>query len=171
MSADAEHWVRTLGLVPHPEGGCFRETWRAEEARAEALPGRFEGPRAFGTAILYLLRAGEFSCFHRLRGDEVWHLYDGGPLWLHVLVPGGEYVRHVLGRDGARGERPQHVVAHGRWFAAEPAPGTDFALTGCTVSPGFEYEDLEMAERAALRAAWPGHAALVDRLTPEPGAV
>ena len=166
MSEDAEHWIAALGLQPHPEGGFFRETWRAPEGVAhDGLPHRFPGSRSLGTAIIYLLRAGDHSRFHRLRADEVWHLYDGGPLHLHVLEPGAGDRRLALGRDVGRGESPQCVVPHGAWFGAEPAEGTTFTLAGCTVTPGFEYEDFELGERAALLAAFPAHHALVERLT------
>lgn len=166
MSTDAAAWIGALGLVPHPEGGFFRETWRAPEAVGqEGLPPRFPGPRALGTAIIYLLRAGDHSRLHRLHADEVWHLYDGGPLHLHVLEPGAGYRRLALGRDIVRGESPQCVVPHGAWFGAEPAEGVAFVLAGCTVTPGFEYEDFELGERTALLTAFPAHHALVERLT------
>jgi uncharacterized protein len=165
MRPDADFWSRTLGLAPHPEGGAFRETWRAAES-ATGLPGRFGGPRALGTAIHYLLRAGERSRLHRLRADEVWHFYDGGPLQLHLLDPGSGYRRLVLGRDPARGELLQCVVPNGCWFGAEPADGTDFSLVGCTCAPGFEYGDFELGSRGELLARFPEQRALVERLTP-----
>lgn len=165
MTPGADDWVRTLQLVPHPEGGAFRESWRADESAA-GLPARFAGPRAIGTAIFYLLRAGEHSRLHRLRADEVWHLYDGGPLHLHVLAPGTGYRRLTLGRDPARGESPQAVVPHGSWFGAEPAEGAAFALAGCTCAPGFEYGDFELGTRDGLLARFPEARELVERLTP-----
>ncbi len=165
MTRDAEHWIRALRLEPHPEGGAFRETWRAAESAA-GLPGRFPGARAFGTAIYYLLRAGERSRLHRLRADEVWHLYDGGPLHLHLLVPGEGYRRLTLGHDVTGGESPQCLVPHGAWFGAEPAEGASFALAGCTCAPGFEYEDFELGSRDELLARFPGARALIERLAP-----
>lgn len=166
MGTDAEHWIRAFDLVPHPEGGHFRETWRsAERLAAAALPPRFGGARSIGTAIVYLLRGGEHSRLHRLQADEVWHFYDGGPLLLHLLEPGGVHRRIVLGRDVAAGQWPQALVPGGAWFGAEVEPGTPFALVGCTVAPGFEFVDFEMGDREALRAGWPAHHDLVDRLT------
>jgi hypothetical protein len=165
MCPDADFWIRTLGLEPHPEGGAFRETWRAPEA-AGGLPRRFEGPRALGTAILYLLRAGERSRLHRLRADEVWHFHEGGPLHLHLFAPDGGYRSLTLGRDVARGEALQCVVPHGHWFGAEPAAQTEFALVGCTCAPGFEFRDLELGSRDELLARFPEQRALVERLTP-----
>ncbi len=166
MSAGVEHWIAALGLSPHPEGGWFRETWRSPEQVPRAgLPERFDGPRSLGTAIVYLLGEGGHSRFHRLRADEVWHLYDGGPLHLHLLEPGRGARRIVLGRDVARGETLQCVVPHGTWFGAEVPAGAGHALAGCTVSPGFEFGDFEMASRAALLAGFPAERALIERLT------
>ena len=170
MSTDAARWIEALDLAPHPEGGYFRETWRApERLEAAALPARFGGARCLGTAIVYLLRAGEHSRLHRLHADEVWHLYAGGPLALHLLEPGGGYRRLVLGTDAAAGQRPQWNVPHGCWFGAEPVEGAAFALVGCTVSPGFEYADFELGARAPLAASHPAQRALIERLTSTAG--
>jgi len=166
MSPDPSRWIDELGLVPHPEGGFYRETWRSPEMLAKgSLPGRFPGPRPLGTSILYLLRAGERSRLHRLRADETWHLYDGGPLHLHLLEPGTGHRRLALGLDVTRGESPQCLVPHGAWFGAEVGEGATHALAGCTVVPGFAFEDFELGERDALLAAFPAHRALVERLT------
>lgn len=166
MSRSAEYWIRTLSLQPHPEGGCFRETWRsAEHVTADGLPGRFAGPRSLGTSIYYLLRSGERSDLHRLRADEVWHFHDGGGLRLQLITPAGEHVELKLGLDAAAGETPQVVVPNGSWFAAEPAPGTEWVLVGCSVAPGFEYGDFEMGDREDLLARHPRHHELVSRFT------
>jgi predicted cupin superfamily sugar epimerase len=164
MSPSAERWIRELGLAPHPEGGWFRETWRASETlEASALPARFGAPRVLGTAILYLLPGGEHSRLHRLRADEVWHFHDGGPLHLHLLTPGRGHERLVLGRNVGAGERLQAVVPYGTWFGAE-ATG-EFALAGCTLAPGFEYADFELASPAALLAEFPAEREWIERLT------
>ncbi len=166
MSRDAAYWIRALGLAPHPEGGFFRETWRATEiVAADALPARFAGARSLGTAIAYLLPGGGRSRLHRLRADEVWHLYEGGPLELHLLVAGGGHERIVLGRDVERGERLQAVVPHGTWFGAEAPAGTPYALVGCTVAPGFEFADFELGSREALLAQYPAARECIERLT------
>lgn len=163
MSPEAQHWIQTLALTRHPEGGWFRETFRTSETlTAAALPGRFGGPRAFSTSILYLLDAGERSHFHRLRSDEVWWHHGGGGVRLHLLAPEG--VRRL--EVGV--ESPQAVVPHGTWFAAEPIAGAAFALVGCSVSPGFEFEDFELASRTALLAEYPAHRELVMRFTRTP---
>lgn len=160
MSPEAERQAHVLGLGPHPEGGWFREVFRSpERVPREALPPRFGGERALATSILYLLAAGERSRFHRLRADEQWCHHAGGAVHLHLLGPGGAR-RLVVG-----GDTPQVTVPHGTWFAAEPEPGTAFALAGCIVSPGFEFEDFELAERARLLAEFPDARELVMRFT------
>jgi predicted cupin superfamily sugar epimerase len=161
----AEDLVRELALSPHPEGGWFRETWRSpERLPAPALPPGFTGERSWSTAILYLLPAGQRSCFHRLRADETWWHHAGGAMWLHLLRPDGATCIVLDGR------RPQAVVPHGTWFAAEPEPGAPWSLVGCGTSPGFEYEDFELATRAALLAEHPAEQELVRRFTPGPEA-
>ncbi len=167
MSRTARDWIRALDLAPHPEGGWFRETWRsAESVAGDALPGRFAGARALGTAIYYLLEAGEFSRFHRLEADELWHLYDGGPLELHLLIEGRHEMLR-LGLDLERGESPQHRVPHGVWFAAMPARGAEFALAGCTVTPGFDFADWRLGPRHHLLEAFPGARDVIERFTDE----
>jgi len=154
-----------LGLLPHPEGGYYRENYRSPElCPRRALPGRFPGDRCFSTAIYYLLGRGDFSAFHRIRSDECWHFYAGQALHLHVIDPDGAYKLARLGGDILRGEVFQEVVPAGCWFAAEPAPGSDFSLLGCTVSPGFDFADFELAEADALAALFPARAPVIKRL-------
>lgn len=149
--------VRALGLQPHPEGGYYKETYRAP-ARVDTP----RGVRAAGTAIYYLLPRGTFAAWHRVTSDEVWHFYDGASLTLYLLGEGGlETV--VLGRDVARGERPQVVVPAGVLQAA--VPRGDYTLTGCTVAPGFDFADWEMPPREELLARYPEHAELMRQLT------
>lgn len=162
----AAEWVKALGLMRHPEGGWYRETYRSAETLARAhLPGRFTGDRAFSTTIYYLLEAGDFSALHRIRQDEGWHFYDGWPLELHLLSPAGEHSRVLLGRDPERGLFPQAVAPAGWLFGA--ASTGEYSLLGCTVAPGFDFADFEMPARAQLLAAHPRHAELIGRLTRE----
>ena len=134
---DADEIIAELGLRPHPEGGHFAETWRAEMAAGE---------RPAGTAIYYLLRAGERSHWHRVDAAEVWHYYAGEPLLLSIAGASGDAVadRHVLGPDLSDGQRPQLVVPAGDWQAAESLGA--WTLVGCTVSPGFEFDGFELAQ-------------------------
>ncbi len=156
--------VRQLGLMPHPEGGYFRESYRAATAiPAGALDRRYGGDRATSTAIYYLLEAGQRSALHRLRSDEVFHFYAGDPLNIIEIAPDGRLTETLLGADLAAGAIPQHVIPAGAWFGAVPAGR--FSLVGCTVAPGFDFADFELAETAALLAAFPQHAAWIERLT------
>ena len=163
---DANYWIEKLGLAPHPEGGYFRETYRAaERIAADALPPRFAGDRSFSTAIYFLLTSDRFSAFHRIQQDELWHFHAGDPLTIHVIDGDGELTVVEMGADAERGQVWQAVVPAQSVFAAEVrAPGA-FALVGCTVAPGFEFDDFEMPPRADLLAHYPQHADLVTRLT------
>jgi predicted cupin superfamily sugar epimerase len=164
--SEAQAWIRRLDLKPHAEGGWFREIYRSPETVAKsALPARFPGDRAFGTSIYFLLAPGEISLFHRLRADEIWHLYEGGPAVLHVLTPEGSYERLVLGRDAEHGQAHQQILPAGCWFGAELEPGVPFLLAGCTLAPGFEYADFELGRRGGLKTKYPAQADLIDRLT------
>jgi predicted cupin superfamily sugar epimerase len=109
---DAKVWIDALQLRPHPEGGYYRETYRAgERVERSALPARFSGDRAFSTAIYYLLQGDDFSALHRIKQDEVWHFYDGSPITVHVIDREGNYSATRVGRNPAAGELPQAVVA------------------------------------------------------------
>lgn len=161
LSDEVSSLVTTLGLAPHPEGGFYRETWRAPLV----LTGLPHGaPRAAHTAIYYLLPVGTFSAIHRVSSDEVWHHYDGDAVDLHLVDDRGRHHVEVLGRDLAKGERPQHVVPAGVWQAAMPR-GSRYALCGCTVAPGFDFADFEMPSRAAMVELFPQHAELMTKLT------
>ncbi|HVO04623.1 MAG TPA: cupin domain-containing protein [Candidatus Cybelea sp.] len=156
--------VAALDLKPHPEGGWYRETYRAEETiPLEGLPKRFDGARYISTAIYYLLEAGQRSRLHRIKSDEVWHFYAGDPLAIVEISPAGALKETRLGTDLARGLQPQHVVPAGAWFGAAPAIGSRYALVGCTVAPGFAFDDFELGAHAALLAAFPQHAAWIRR--------
>ncbi|MDQ4130618.1 MAG: cupin domain-containing protein [Actinomycetota bacterium] len=160
MHPDAVWLIRTLGLAPHPEGGYYRETFRAQHV-VEPFPG---GQRAASTAIYYLLPAGSFSALHRVCWDEAWHHYDGDPVDLHLLDRSGDYRIVRLGSRWDAGERPQYVVPGGAWQAAVSV-GDRFALCGCTVAPGFDFADFELASRADLLERFPGQREVITSLT------
>lgn len=165
MPLGASDVIRLLELSPHPEGGYFRETFRAEKLPFD-LPGR--GLRSASTAIYFLLQQGDFSAFHQIRSDEAWHHYLGAPLELH-LIDAGAHTRLLLGSDLEQGERPQAVVPAGALQAARVLRGAgsaeDFALVGCTVAPGFDFSDFEMPGRASLLVEHPQHRELIEGLT------
>lgn len=135
MTLSAADIIARLHLAPHPEGGYFRETWRAEEP---------EGERAAGTAIYFLLKAGEQSHWHKVDATEIWHYYAGAPLILSLSATDqGPCMDHILGPDLAVGESPQIIVPKSHWQAARTTG--DWTLVGCTVSPGFNFEGFTLA--------------------------
>lgn len=162
---DARYFINHMNLQSHPEGGYFKETYRAAEfIAAEALPARFEGERSFSTAIYYLLEQGAFSAFHRIKSDECWHFYAGETLLIHVIENDGKYYCVKLGQDVVAGETFQFVVPATAWFAAEPAENTSFSLVGCTVAPGFDFTDFEMADQQTLLTKFPARKDVINRL-------
>lgn len=164
-STDIQTIVDRLQLERHREGGWFRETYRSSDPIPEsALPLGFSGSRATSTAIYYLLRAGDFSAFHRIKSDEVWHFYAGTSLILHVIGHDRVYRQCLLGERLDLGEHYQVVVPKESWFAAE-VKDQGYVLAGCTVSPGFDYRDFELADRHELTALYPEHQYLIERLT------
>lgn len=162
---NAEQLVKHFNLLPHPEGGYYKETYRsAETVAATALPERFTGDRNFSTAIYFLLEKGNFSAFHKIKSDECWHFYAGGALLIHIIHLDGTLETVRLGNNIDSGESFQHVVPAGCWFASEPAPGSAFSFVGCTVAPGFDFADFEMADADELVRSYPKHKATIKRL-------
>jgi predicted cupin superfamily sugar epimerase len=166
MSKDAKYWIGKLNLTPHPEGGYFRQTYRSGLVlKKEALPTNFAGPRSASTAIYFLLDGENFSAFHRIRSDELWHFYAGDSLEIHVIDPKGAYSRILLGNSPDAGEDFQAVVKAGCWFASCVQNPNSFALVGCTVAPGFDFEDFELAKCLDLSQRFPQHKSLIENLT------
>ena len=162
----ASHWIESLGMQQHPEGGWFREVYRsAELIPREGLPSRFNGVRAFSTAIYFLLNQTDFSALHRIRQDEVWHFYDGSSLTIHIIDPEGHYSTARLGQDLKAGEQPMAVVQAGCFFGATVNDRESFSLVGCTVAPGFDFDDFEMPSREQLLEQFPQHQQLIEMLT------
>jgi hypothetical protein len=168
----AEEVKKILGLTPHSrEGGYYIRSYESGEMLpANAfIDGRYPGSRHTGTAIYYLLEPGTFSEMHRLRSDEIFHFYAGDPIeMLQLHARGcGEVIR--IGNRLDQGERPQIVVRRHVWQGSHLARGGQWALLGCTVSPGFEFEDYETESRAALCAGWPAFTQLITELTQPAG--
>jgi len=164
----ADEVKKLLGLQPHPcEGGWYVRTYEAAETVDAAAFGdaRYNGERRTGTAIYYLLEPDTFSEMHRLQSDEVFHFYAGDAVEMLQLREGGRGATIVIGNDLLRGQRPQAVVERGVWQGSQLVKGGRWALLGCTVSPGFEFEDYETGERAELSAGWPEFAEEIKVLT------
>jgi predicted cupin superfamily sugar epimerase len=153
----AEDLIKWFNLIKHPEGGYFRESYRAQEIiPQQALPSRYRGSRAYSTAIYFLLPSGAVSRLHRLHSDEIWHFYLGYPLELLQISPEGCIEKIFLGQDIKSGEKLQHTVPAGCWFGARPYGDAGFSFVGCTVAPGFEFADFELADTAELAKTFPG---------------
>ena len=166
MSHRADYWIKKLGLHNHPEGGYFKETYRSvEKIPQQDPPEKYEGDRNFSTAIYFLLKQEEFSAFHRLKGDELWHYHAGDPLEIFVINPDGSLEKFYLGPDMDAGEQPQVVIYKNRWFGAKVNNPKGYTLMSCTMTPGFEFADFELAEQAELIRAHPQHKELIKRLT------
>ncbi|WP_373058147.1 cupin domain-containing protein [Zunongwangia sp. H14] len=162
---EAREIIKKLDLKPHPEGGYFRETYRSKEEIEEAhLPG-FDSKRNFSTCIYFLLTSSTFSAFHKIKQDEIWHFYDGAPIRLHLISEEGEHSEVIIGKNFSAGEVPQFVVPGGYWFAATVAEEDSYTLVGCTVSPGFDFEDFILGERKELQKKFPQHHKLISHLT------
>jgi len=162
----AQDWINHLKLQAHPEGGYFRESYRCKESLpAVNLPNRFDQAHSFSTAIYYLLEAPKFSAFHRIKQDELWHFYQGSAMTIHVITAAGEYQTLLLGNKPKQNQSFQHTVKAGDWFAASVNEPNDFALVGCTVAPGFEFADFELADRAQLSELFPQHKQIIKALS------
>lgn len=157
--------IQQYNLLPHPEGGWYKQTYKSTEyISAAALPERFGGDRPFSTAIYFLLEKGNYSAFHRIKSDECWHFYLGDPLEIIVLQPNGELAVTTLGSDSTKGHLFQYVVPAGCWFASRPAPGSQYCFVGCTVAPGFDFADFEMANGEHLIIEYPQHSTMIREL-------
>ncbi len=152
-------------LQPHPEGGWYKETYRSKESIGSlALPSRYGSSRVFCTFIYFLLEKGEFSAFHKIQSDEAWHFYAGDPMQVFILEEDGSLTTIELGSDVKKGQLFHYVVPANHWFASRPSPGSAFSFTGCTVAPGFEFSDFQLADADTLSAAYPKYAELIREL-------
>jgi predicted cupin superfamily sugar epimerase len=152
-------------LRSHPEGGYYLETYRSKEMiPSDALPDRFKGGRSFSTSIYFLLEGKQFSAFHRIQADELWHFYDGVGLHIYVIYPDGIGDVLKLGDDLANGYSFQHIVPSGSWFASKPADENGFSFVGCTVAPGFDFADFELADKRQLIKQYPEHEEWISNL-------
>lgn len=157
MHLEARRIVEELSLEPHPEGGYFRQTFRS----ASRVTTQGGTTRTALTSIFFLVTDEAFSTFHRLTSDEAWHYYRGNPLAIELIDPDGRHEQRILGETAGA----QTVIPAGTWFAAHVLDAGGYALVGCDVAPGFEFEDFAMASRAELTAAFPQHAVLIGRWT------
>ncbi len=161
---NAAFYINHLQLQPHPEGGYYKETYRSTQNIPAAALYNFDGERCYSTVIYYLLEQTDFSAFHKIKSDECWHYYAGDVLLIHVLYNDENYKCIKLGSAIDKDEMLQFVVPANTWFAAECAEESLFVLTGCTVAPGFDFADFEMADKKNLLQVFPQHKFIIERM-------
>lgn len=159
--SSARFYIDQLELLPHPEGGYYKEVFRDPVTYPPHK--EFKEERNYSTSIYYLLEKGDRSSFHRIKSDEVWHHYDGGCILIHYFE-NDILITKKLGKNLREGESLQIVVPKNSWFAAEPANNCTFALMGCTVSPGFDFRDFEMAKISDVEAYLPEYDNIIKKL-------
>jgi predicted cupin superfamily sugar epimerase len=161
----ADYWIQHLQLKAHPEGGFYKETYRSAELISKSgLPSRFPADRTFSTAIYFLLRSADRSLFHRIKSDELWHYHAGSSLSIYVLDNAGLTI-HTLGSDLEKGESLQVVIPANCWFGARVNSPDSYVLAGCTVAPGFDFQDFELANRKELLKLFPDYKEVIHWLT------
>jgi uncharacterized protein len=157
--------INRFQMVAHPEGGYYKQNYcSGEMIDAAHLPERFGGKRSFSTAIYFLLEGKQFSAFHRIKSDELWHFYYGNALNIYVIHANGELEIIKLGNNPFNNESFQAVVGAGCWFASQPINEDGFSFVGCTVSPGFDFTDFELAKAGELVKQYPQHNDLIHQL-------
>ncbi len=168
MEKRIQEIVAHLEMLPHPEGGFYKETYRSNGVISKNhLISDFSGDRNYSTAIYFLLTSDNFSAFHKIKQDEIWHYYEGASLYVHVIDQEGKYTRYTVGMNLDNDEYPQLVVPAGCWFASSVKDVEAYSLVGCTVAPGFDFEDFELANRNELVNEYPLHKDLITKLTRE----
>ncbi|MFH0895128.1 MAG: cupin domain-containing protein [Bacteroidota bacterium] len=159
----SEEFIKKLELQKHPEGGWFRECFRSEIIiPAFALPDH-KADRCCYTSIFYLLEENDFSSFHRLKSDELWYYHQGDCVEIFSIDPDGKLQRNLLGKDIDNGHQMQIVIPAGCWFAAQAVSSGKYALMGCMVSPGFDFDDFEMGNAENLIQKFPQHEEVIKK--------
>ena len=157
--------IEKLGLLPHPEGGYYKEMYRSEGSiPAAALP-HHSAPRNYATSIYFLLDSENFSSLHRIKQDELWYFHAGSGLTVHVINPNGEY--HTFRLGTGENEHFQAWVPGGCWFGATVDRPNSFALVSCAVAPGFDFDDFELGKRQELSQLFPQHREFIERMCRE----
>jgi len=158
--------INKLNLESHPEGGYFKETYRSSETINESCLSKvFKGNRNYSTSIYYLLESGDFSAFHKINQDETWHFYLGSTIELKIINNEGSLSTIYIGNNILNGEVLQYTVPKNEWFAAKIIDSESYSLVGCTVAPGFDFNDFTLANRAALIKDYPQHKAVINAYT------
>ena len=160
----AQYLKERLDLSELPgEGGYYKETYRSD--KTIILPSETDGERSISTSIYYLLDGTQFSAFHRLKSDEIWHFYIGSSITLYIINKMENLSEVKLGSNIEKGELFQIQIRAESWFAATVNDISSYALIGCTVSPGFDYLDFELGDRKKLIERYPQHKSIIEKLT------
>jgi predicted cupin superfamily sugar epimerase len=167
MIKDALYWIKELKLKPHPEGGHYVETYKSQVYTSENEVAQCKNRRQCASLIYYLLNKEECSAFHRLQSDEIWLFHAGSPLNLYLIEPNGDLRIEKLGAQPDREENLQVFVPANTWFAAELNQNDSYGLMSCLVSPGFEWQQFELADKNKLLQEFPKHNVLINRLCKE----
>jgi uncharacterized protein len=163
---NAEFWIQNLDLMPHSEGGFYRELYRSSiEIDAGGLPKSFKDSRRLCTSIYYLLRSGEKSKLHRLKSDELWYYHIGSALKIIMIDHEGNKHTKLLGPNFDKAEHFNILIPAGTIFGAEVTDKDSYSLFSCLVSPGFEYADFEMFDKDDLVQAYPKHTEIIEKYT------
>lgn len=165
MTQTADSIIKELDLTPHPEGGYYKEAYRSSgviEPNSDETV--YPAGRNFSTAIYYLLEGTDTSSFHRIRSDETWHFYCGSSATIHIIHPDALYEARYLGPDLSGGQSYQHTIPGRSWFGVSVDDPKSFMLAGCTVAPGFDFNDFEMGDPYKLKQAFPEHSSIIEKL-------
>jgi len=146
--------IQELNLIPHPEGGFYRETYRSKEVLEDVN-------RNLVTTIYFLLRSEDISLFHRIKSDEHWFFHAGSPLVVHTLDKNGHH-KHLVGLELNKGETPHFIVPKNTIFGSQVLEKNSFSLISCLVSPGFDFADFELIKRAELLKEFPQHKEIIE---------
>jgi uncharacterized protein len=166
ISHTADFWIQHLQLNRHIEGGWYTEAYRsALTFTKEQLPAAFGSERNACTHIYFLLDKKGYSAFHRIKSDELWHFYAGDPLIIYEIDEEGKMKEHLLGNDIEKEQSLFCTIKEGNWFGSKVADGGEYVLAGCTVAPGFDFNDFELADKKLLLAAYPHYAKQINQLT------
>jgi len=161
----AQYWIEQLDMVAHPEGGYYKESFKAEEEIKSAdIAENSDGNRHLWTSIYFLIEKGDASHFHRLKSDEMWYYHGGSPLDIYMITPQGELKVEKLGLNIGAGEKPQILVPKNTIFGSA-LDDNPFSLVGCMVSPGFDFRDFELFERKHLLEEYPEYGQVISKLT------
>jgi predicted cupin superfamily sugar epimerase len=161
-----ESIIKKLNLIKHPEGGYYRETYRSEGIIPKSvLPDTYSGNRNYATLIYYMLVGNDISCLHKLPSDEIWHFYEGSPLLIYMIDTKGKLEIITLGNEIDKGEVFHFVVKAGVWFGAEVVDKSSYSLMGCTVAPGFHFDDDIIGKRDELISMFPQYKELIMKMT------